>query len=74
MGLKPCVRVGTEGYAYPAAGDVYYAVRFAEYGKLSGRKLEDLQPGASGRVTSVDPEAHKRKIRLILLCGRRLNR
>ncbi len=31
--------------------DVYYAVRqFADYGQLSGRKLEDLQAGASGRV------------------------
>ncbi len=45
-------------YAYPAAGDVYYAVRqFPEYGKLSGRKLEDLQAGASGRVDVEDPEA-----------------
>ena len=37
--------------AYAADGDVYYAVRrFEDYGKLSGRKLEDLQAGASGRV------------------------
>lgn len=44
-----------KGYAYPAAGDVYYAVRqFAEYGKLSGRRLEDLQVGASGRVDAED--------------------
>jgi len=44
-------------FAYPAAGDVYYAVRqFPEYGKLSGRKLEDLQAGASGRVDVEDPE------------------
>ena len=42
-----------KGYAYPAAGDVYYAVRkFSGYGKLSGRKLEDMQAGASGRVTA----------------------
>jgi cysteinyl-tRNA synthetase len=48
-------------FAYPAAGDVYYAVRqFPEYGKLSGRKLEDLQVGASGRV-DVDDEASKKK-------------
>ncbi|MEL6383712.1 MAG: cysteine--tRNA ligase [Cyanobacteria bacterium J06626_18] len=41
-----------KGYAYPAEGDVYYAVRkFADYGKLSGRKLEDMRAGASGRVT-----------------------
>ncbi len=38
-------------FAYPASGDVYYAVRqFPEYGKLSGRKLDDMQAGASGRV------------------------
>ncbi|MBE7383322.1 MAG: cysteine--tRNA ligase [Leptolyngbya sp. SIO1E4] len=42
-----------KGYAYPAQGDVYYAVRrFEAYGKLSGRKLEDMQAGASGRVTA----------------------
>jgi len=39
------------GYAYPAAGDVYYAVRqFSDYGKLSGRKLDDMKVGASGRL------------------------
>ncbi len=38
-------------FAYAAGGDVYYAVRrFADYGKLSGRKLEDMEAGASGRV------------------------
>ena len=37
--------------AYAAEGDVYYAVQqFADYGKLSGRRLDDLQAGASGRV------------------------
>ena len=41
-----------KGYAYPSAGDVYFSVRkFDSYGKLSGRKLEDMQAGASGRVT-----------------------
>src|SRR5919199_607033 len=51
-----------KNYAYPSAGDVYYAVRqFTEYGKLSGRKLEDLQAGASGRVDVEDPEASKKK-------------
>jgi cysteinyl-tRNA synthetase len=50
-----------KGYAYPAAGDVYYTVHnFAGYGKLSGRQLEDLQAGASGRVEA-DPEAQKKK-------------
>jgi len=49
-------------YAYPAGGDVYYAVRrFPEYGKLSKRKLEDLQAGASGRVDLEAPEESKKK-------------
>lgn len=40
-----------QGYAYASGGDVYYAVqKFPSYGKLSGRKLEDMQAGASGRV------------------------
>ncbi|MGE5591264.1 MAG: cysteine--tRNA ligase [Bacillota bacterium] len=35
------------GLAYPLDGDVYYDVtKFAEYGKLSGRSLEDLKAGA----------------------------
>jgi cysteinyl-tRNA synthetase len=51
-----------KGYAYPADGDVYYAVRqFPEYGKLSGRKLEDLQVGASERVNVDDPDYQKKK-------------
>ncbi|MEM9806781.1 MAG: cysteine--tRNA ligase [Cyanobacteria bacterium P01_D01_bin.56] len=42
-----------KGYAYAAGGDVYYKVRqFDGYGKLSGRKLEDMQAGASGRMGS----------------------
>lgn len=50
-----------KGFAYPAEGDVYYAVRaFPDYGKLSGRRLEDAQVGASGRVDT-DPEAQKKK-------------
>ena len=37
-----------KGYAYPADnGDVYYSIsKFANYGKLSGKKIEDLQAGA----------------------------
>jgi cysteinyl-tRNA synthetase len=52
----------TKGFAYPSQGDVYYAVRkFDQYGKLSGRKLEDLQAGASERVNVEDPEYQKKK-------------
>ncbi len=37
--------------AYPAGGDVYYSVNnFADYGKLSGRNLEDMQAGARIRI------------------------
>jgi cysteinyl-tRNA synthetase len=47
-------------FAYAAEGDVYYSVRnYAEYGKLSGRKLDDMQAGASGRVED-DPEGQKK--------------
>ena len=36
-----------KGYAYPVEGDVYFSVeKFDGYGKLSGRKLEDMQAGA----------------------------
>ncbi|QNP30225.1 cysteine--tRNA ligase [Cylindrospermopsis curvispora] len=62
-GIKRLIRdLETRGYAYPADGDVYYAVRkFDEYGKLSGRKLADLQAGASERVNIEDPEYQKKK-------------
>ncbi len=47
-------------YAYAADGDVYYAVRqFPEYGKLSGRNLDDMQAGASGRVDVDDDEKER---------------
>lgn len=36
-----------KGFAYPVAGDVYYSVeQFPQYGKLSGRNLEDMKAGA----------------------------
>ncbi|HIK46438.1 MAG TPA: cysteine--tRNA ligase, partial [Leptolyngbyaceae cyanobacterium M65_K2018_010] len=48
-----------KGYAYAADGDVYYAVRkFPGYGKLSGRRLEDMQVGASGRVGTENSVKH----------------
>ncbi|MFQ5839857.1 MAG: cysteine--tRNA ligase [Candidatus Methylomirabilales bacterium] len=44
------------GHAYPADGDVYFAVEsFAEYGKLSHRRLEEMQAGAR-----VDVDERKR--------------
>ena len=36
-----------KGYAYECDGDVYYSVAaFQDYGKLSGRRLEELEVGA----------------------------
>lgn len=36
-----------KGYAYESSGDVFYRVRsFADYGKLSGRSLDEMQAGA----------------------------
>ena len=41
------------GYAYPLNGDVYFRVRKdGDYGRLSGRKLEDMQAGARIDVDS----------------------
>ncbi|MCC0176378.1 cysteine--tRNA ligase [Waterburya agarophytonicola K14] len=62
-GIKRLVyELEQKGFAYPAEGDVYYSVqKFPEYGKLSGRKLEDMQAGASGRVEAEDPEASKKQ-------------
>jgi cysteinyl-tRNA synthetase len=40
-------RLMEEDYAYEAGGDVYFRVeKKDDYGKLSGRKLEDMQAGA----------------------------
>ncbi|WP_457767792.1 cysteine--tRNA ligase [Cyanobium sp. ULC084] len=40
-----------KGAAYSADGDVYFAVlKRADYGKLSGRNLDEQQDGASGRL------------------------
>jgi cysteinyl-tRNA synthetase len=61
-GIKQLIHaLEQQGIAYVAEGDVYYSVhRFPTYGKLSGRKLEEMQAGASGRV-SADPETQKKK-------------
>lgn len=40
-----------KGYAYAINGDVYYKVeQFADYGKLSGRSLDDMKAGARVEV------------------------
>ena len=44
-----------KGYGYESDGDVYFNVqKFADYGKLSGQKLEDLMSGVR-----IDPEDKK---------------
>lgn len=44
-----------KGFAYEAQGNVFYRVRnFEGYGKLSGRKLEDMEAGRSGRVAGAE--------------------
>jgi cysteinyl-tRNA synthetase len=48
------------GAAYSTDGDVFFAVmKQADYGKLSGRVIEDQREGASGRTGS-EEEARKR--------------
>lgn len=51
-------RLIERGYAYETPnGDVYFSVeRFTEYGKLSGRKVEELEPGA--RVAVREEKRH----------------
>jgi cysteinyl-tRNA synthetase len=45
-------RLIEKGLAYEAHGSVYYAVRqFADYGKLSGRNVDDLREGARVEVS-----------------------
>jgi cysteinyl-tRNA synthetase len=62
-GIKKLIgELEQKGFAYTANGDVYYPVsNFDDYGKLSGRKLEDLQAGASGRVEMENSETTKKK-------------
>jgi len=44
--IKGVAELIEKGYAYPKDGDVYYRVdKFPDYGKLSGRKLEDMEAG-----------------------------
>ena len=49
-----------KGAAYSADGDVFFAVmKQADYGKLSGRDIEEQREGASGRTVG-EEEARKR--------------
>ncbi|MFO7562600.1 MAG: cysteine--tRNA ligase [Enhygromyxa sp.] len=46
-----------KGHAYVVDGEVLYDVRsFERYGQLSGRTIEDLQAGASGRTDESEGE------------------
>lgn len=45
--IEQVTKILEKGYAYIANGNVYYDVsKFKDYGKLSGRKPEELIPGA----------------------------
>ncbi|GAB3461047.1 cysteine--tRNA ligase [Actinophytocola sediminis] len=49
-------RLIDDGHAYAAAGDVYFAVgTYAEYGALSGQKLDEVQQGESAGDGKRDP-------------------
>ena len=47
-----------KGYAYESGGDVFFRVsRFAEYGKLSGKKIKELQAGARVEINEAKENA-----------------
>ncbi len=53
--IKLIEEIIKKGYGYESEGDVYFSVeKFAEYGKLSGQKLDDLMSGVR-----IDPEDKK---------------
>ncbi|MEG4015531.1 MULTISPECIES: cysteine--tRNA ligase [unclassified Microcoleus] len=62
-GIKRLIHeLENKGFAYASSGDVYYSVKkFSDYGKLSGRKLEEMQAGASGRLETAEREAQKKQ-------------
>ena len=48
-----------KGFAYPVDGDVYFAVqKSSDYGKLSGRKLEEMEAGARVAVDERKTNPH----------------
>ncbi|RAL21829.1 cysteine--tRNA ligase [Lujinxingia litoralis] len=52
-------RLIERGHAYAVEGDVYFRISsFDDYGKLSGRKLDDMEAGRSGRVEASDIKEH----------------
>jgi hypothetical protein len=54
-----------KGFAYPAQGDVYFRVRKSkEYGKLSNRKLDEMQAGARIEVDD------RKEDPIFVACGR----
>ena len=51
-------RLENSGIAYQSAGSVYYKIAgFPPYGQLSGKKVDELRAGASGRVEADEYEA-----------------
>ncbi|MBE9120065.1 cysteine--tRNA ligase [Tychonema sp. LEGE 07199] len=62
-GIKRLIHeLENKGFAYASSGDVYYSVKkFSDYGKLSGRKLEEMEAGASGRLETAEIEGQKKQ-------------
>lgn len=51
--IKSVKELVDKGYAYQANGDVFYRIeKFDEYGKLSGRDIEDMEAGSRVDVDS----------------------
>ena len=62
----------SRGAAYSVDGDVYFSVRSrADYGKLSGRSLEQQQEGASGRTREEEEERKRHPFDFALWKGAR---
>jgi cysteinyl-tRNA synthetase len=61
--IKLCQELIAAGHAYEVNGSVYYDVTsFADYGKLSGRRIEEVEAGA--RVAVVDEKRDPRDFAL----------
>ncbi len=59
-GIKRLVaQLEAKGFAYASDGDVYYSVqKFTSYGKLSGRRLEDLQAGERNTTEALKQDTY----------------